>query len=267
MVTWAVSAKPQNPDQSRTEPWRPSLIKAGPSNVPSCRTYLTYAELCADYESGALHPGDLKPALAKHINTILQPVKGHGDELRCAKCIAWPSTSTASCSQRGLGGILVYDRRGRNVSGVGAVQHCGVYNAWHAPLFIALQVRDHFENNAEAKALLKQVGCGGHLCSMHQHAVLGLRLLDALPCIRPSACLLLGPAAGQVVQGDQVRWQPDWSAAAAVEHFEWHYLVGHLRRGRQHCDTTSCLPSSVGHSCGFALNSATLTVRIVWPAQ
>lgn len=41
-----------------------------------CRTYLTYAELCADYESGALHPADLKPALAKHINTILQPVRG-----------------------------------------------------------------------------------------------------------------------------------------------------------------------------------------------
>lgn len=38
------------------------------------RTYLTYEELCADYESGALHPADLKPALAKHINTILQPV-------------------------------------------------------------------------------------------------------------------------------------------------------------------------------------------------
>lgn len=29
-------------------------------------------ELIADYESGNLHPGDLKPALAKAINQILQ---------------------------------------------------------------------------------------------------------------------------------------------------------------------------------------------------
>lgn len=49
-----------------------------------CRTYLTYAELCADYESGALHPADLKPALAKHINTILQPVRGRAARGRAA---------------------------------------------------------------------------------------------------------------------------------------------------------------------------------------
>jgi tyrosyl-tRNA synthetase len=29
-------------------------------------------ELTADYVSGALHPGDVKPALAKAINKILQ---------------------------------------------------------------------------------------------------------------------------------------------------------------------------------------------------
>lgn len=36
------------------------------------RSYTSYEELVADYRSGALHPGDLKPALAKHINQILQ---------------------------------------------------------------------------------------------------------------------------------------------------------------------------------------------------
>ena len=39
--------------------------------------YDTYEALEADYVSGALHPGDLKPALAKAINVILQPVRDH----------------------------------------------------------------------------------------------------------------------------------------------------------------------------------------------
>lgn len=36
------------------------------------RSYTNFAEVTADYESGALHPSDLKPALAKAINDILQ---------------------------------------------------------------------------------------------------------------------------------------------------------------------------------------------------
>lgn len=36
------------------------------------RSYTSIEELCEDYRSGALHPGDLKPALAKHLNQILQ---------------------------------------------------------------------------------------------------------------------------------------------------------------------------------------------------
>ena len=39
--------------------------------------YETYEALEADYKSGALHPGDLKPALTKAINSILQPVRDH----------------------------------------------------------------------------------------------------------------------------------------------------------------------------------------------
>lgn len=30
-----------------------------------------------DYRKGQLHPGDLKPALAKAINKILQPIRDH----------------------------------------------------------------------------------------------------------------------------------------------------------------------------------------------
>lgn len=36
-----------------------------------------WEELVADYESGALHPGDAKPALARAINLILEPVRAH----------------------------------------------------------------------------------------------------------------------------------------------------------------------------------------------
>ncbi|XP_078440286.1 tyrosyl-tRNA synthetase, class Ib, bacterial/mitochondrial [Wolffia australiana] len=41
------------------------------------KTYNTIEELSADYENGALHPGDLKPSLSKALNQILQPVRDH----------------------------------------------------------------------------------------------------------------------------------------------------------------------------------------------
>jgi len=40
-------------------------------------TYTDAAKLKEDYTSGALHPSDLKPALAEAINKILQPVRAH----------------------------------------------------------------------------------------------------------------------------------------------------------------------------------------------
>eukprot|EP00826_Nyctotherus_ovalis_P022787 TRINITY_DN1759_c0_g2_i9.p1 TRINITY_DN1759_c0_g2~~TRINITY_DN1759_c0_g2_i9.p1 ORF type:complete len:855 (+),score=332.33 TRINITY_DN1759_c0_g2_i9:99-2663(+) len=41
------------------------------------KTYTKYEDLEADYVSGALHPGDLKPAVIKYINDILKPVREH----------------------------------------------------------------------------------------------------------------------------------------------------------------------------------------------
>lgn len=41
------------------------------------KTYMSYEELVADFTSGALHPGDLKPAVAEAINKLLQPVREH----------------------------------------------------------------------------------------------------------------------------------------------------------------------------------------------
>jgi len=41
------------------------------------KVYASYKELERDYESGQLHPGDLKPALAKAINEMIEPVRQH----------------------------------------------------------------------------------------------------------------------------------------------------------------------------------------------
>jgi len=40
-------------------------------------TYTSYEELKADFISEKLHPGELKPAVAKAINDLLQPVRDH----------------------------------------------------------------------------------------------------------------------------------------------------------------------------------------------
>jgi tyrosyl-tRNA synthetase len=39
--------------------------------------YTTYEQLAADFAAGALHPGDVKPATARALNIILQPVRDH----------------------------------------------------------------------------------------------------------------------------------------------------------------------------------------------
>lgn len=41
------------------------------------RVYNTFEELASDYEKELLHPGDLKPALIKGINKLVQPVRDH----------------------------------------------------------------------------------------------------------------------------------------------------------------------------------------------
>ncbi|XWS11638.1 hypothetical protein CRYUN_Cryun37aG0016000 [Craigia yunnanensis] len=41
------------------------------------KTFKNFEELVSYYESGELHPGDLKPALSRALNKILQPVRDH----------------------------------------------------------------------------------------------------------------------------------------------------------------------------------------------
>lgn len=41
------------------------------------RTYNSYEELTKEYEEGLLHPDDLKTAVAKVINELIEPVRRH----------------------------------------------------------------------------------------------------------------------------------------------------------------------------------------------
>ena len=41
------------------------------------RVYKSYEELAADFGEGKLHPGDLKPALSKVLNELIEPVRKH----------------------------------------------------------------------------------------------------------------------------------------------------------------------------------------------
>lgn len=58
-------------------PWCLKFEVERPEGNGGNKAYTEYADLTADYASGALHPGDLKPALCKHLNAILQPVRDH----------------------------------------------------------------------------------------------------------------------------------------------------------------------------------------------
>ncbi|KAJ3674852.1 hypothetical protein LUZ60_005468 [Juncus effusus] len=49
------------------------------------KVYTTMEEIIDDYESGDLHPGDLKPSLSKAINKILQPIRDHFENDSAAK--------------------------------------------------------------------------------------------------------------------------------------------------------------------------------------
>lgn len=49
------------------------------------RTYKKYEDLEKDYGEQKLHPGDLKPAVVKYINMLLEPVRQHFKKNEYAK--------------------------------------------------------------------------------------------------------------------------------------------------------------------------------------
>lgn len=58
-------------------PWNRKLeVKRKEENGGNV-TYTTFEQLASAYETGELHPADFKPALARGLNDILQPVRDH----------------------------------------------------------------------------------------------------------------------------------------------------------------------------------------------
>jgi tyrosyl-tRNA synthetase len=58
-------------------PWCGVFSIQRPDENGGNKDYTTYEDVEKDFVDGALHPGDVKPALARHINVILQPVRDH----------------------------------------------------------------------------------------------------------------------------------------------------------------------------------------------
>ncbi|GMY30344.1 tyrosine--tRNA ligase 1, cytoplasmic [Fagus crenata] len=58
-------------------PWFKEFVIERKAENGGDKTFKSYEELIADYESGELHPADLKPALSKALNKILEPVREH----------------------------------------------------------------------------------------------------------------------------------------------------------------------------------------------
>lgn len=59
-------------------PWFGEMdVEKGAKSGGGTVSFERYEDLAAAFASGELHPGDLKPALAKAINAILQPVRDH----------------------------------------------------------------------------------------------------------------------------------------------------------------------------------------------
>ena len=66
-------------------PWCGAFLVERKEENGGDRTFTDYETLVEEYKSGALHPSDLKPSLAKAINTILQPVRDHFENGRRGK--------------------------------------------------------------------------------------------------------------------------------------------------------------------------------------
>lgn len=68
-------------------PWCKSFDIERPEDHGGNKSYTDFETLTTDYASGKLHPGDLKPALTRHLNQILQPVRDHFENNEEAKAL------------------------------------------------------------------------------------------------------------------------------------------------------------------------------------
>ncbi|KAK9807376.1 hypothetical protein WJX73_009080 [Symbiochloris irregularis] len=68
-------------------PWNGTFTVERKEANGGSKEYKTIEELCQDFEDGSLHPGDLKPALAKALNIMLAPVRKHFETDENAKAL------------------------------------------------------------------------------------------------------------------------------------------------------------------------------------
>lgn len=68
-------------------PWSGEFMVERKEENGGDRKYTDYDTFVAEYKAGDLHPGDLKPSLAKAINKILQPVRDHFENDAEAKAL------------------------------------------------------------------------------------------------------------------------------------------------------------------------------------
>lgn len=57
--------------------WKEKLLIIRKPEYGGNVEYSSYEALEADFASGQLHPGDLKTAVAKALNELIQPVRDH----------------------------------------------------------------------------------------------------------------------------------------------------------------------------------------------
>ncbi|CAB4279885.1 unnamed protein product [Prunus armeniaca] len=77
-------------------PWFNEFIVERSEKNGGNKTFKSFEELAADYESGELHPADLKSALSKALNKILEPVRAHFKNDETAKQLLQVSRSIES---------------------------------------------------------------------------------------------------------------------------------------------------------------------------
>lgn len=57
--------------------WSVDITDPKENKILETRTYTKYEDLEADYKAGVIYPTDLKVALTKSINALLEPVRKH----------------------------------------------------------------------------------------------------------------------------------------------------------------------------------------------
>ncbi|PNY04358.1 tyrosyl-tRNA synthetase [Trifolium pratense] len=102
------------------------------------KTYKSFEELVVDYESGQIHPGDLKPSLSKSLNKILEPVREH-----------FKKNTYANNLQKSVKayGVTKKDKHAKPKS----VKACGVTKAMEAPAAEALKLLSVSESSNSNK--------------------------------------------------------------------------------------------------------------------